>query len=145
VTVAQPQPPADPFERLKHEMERPPYHNQFLRPQPVSADAATGTIVIALPYRLEFRHAPDADGYHGGVLAALVDIAAHAAIAVQIGRPAPTIDLRIDYLRPAPGVDLTATAKILRLGGSIARADVEITGGDSVPLVVGRGTFSTRA
>ena len=31
----------------------------------------------------------------------LIDLAGHAAVAVKIGRMAPTIDLRIDYMRPA--------------------------------------------
>ena len=131
----------DQYVRLCHELAHPPYH-RFLQPQPVSAQ--NGTIIIRLPYRPEFRRADDSADYHGGVLAALVDIAAHAVVAVSIGRMAPTIDLRIDYLRPAPGVDLIATAKVLRLGRSIARADVEIVGDGTALLVVGRGTFSTQ-
>jgi uncharacterized protein (TIGR00369 family) len=131
----------DHLERLRHELRHPPFHH-FLQPEPVSVDAEAGVVVIRLPFRPEFRRAADASDYHGGVLAALIDLAAHAAIAVQIGRMAPTIDLRIDYLRPAPGRDLTATAKVLRLGKTIGRADVEIAEGTTL-LAVGRGTFST--
>jgi uncharacterized protein (TIGR00369 family) len=132
----------DPLQRLRHELQHPPFH-RFLRPEPISVDAAAGVVVIRLPYRPEFRRAEDSSDYHGGVIAALIDLAAHAAIAVQIGRMAPTVDLRIDYLRAAPGVDLTATANVLRLGKSIGRADVEISGEGSSLLAVGRGTFST--
>ena len=133
----------DRLERLRHELRHPPFHG-FLRPEAVSVDAADGTVVIRLPYRPEFRRAEDAPDYHGGVLAALIDLAAHAAVAVQTGRMAPTIDLRIDYLRSAPGVDLFATGRVLRLGRSIARADVDISAEGSPLLAVGRGTFSTR-
>jgi uncharacterized protein (TIGR00369 family) len=133
---------SDPLARLRAEMERPPYH-AVLRPQPVSADVESGTVVIKLPYRPEFRRAPDEAGYHGGVIAALIDLAGHAAIAVQVGRMVPTVDLRIDYLRAAAGGDLTARAKILRAGRSIARADVEITDGENNLIAVGRGTYST--
>jgi uncharacterized protein (TIGR00369 family) len=56
----------------------------------------------------------------------------------------PTIDLRIDYLRTAPAGDLLATARILAVGRSIGRADVEIRSEDDKVVAVGRGAFSTR-
>ncbi|MDB5363262.1 MAG: hypothetical protein JWO51_4559 [Rhodospirillales bacterium] len=134
---------SDPLDRLRDELARPPYH-AFLRPHAERADPESGTVVIALPFRPEFRRAPDGPGYHGGIIAALIDLAAHAAVAVKIGRMAPTIDLRIDYLRVASDTDLRATAKLLRAGRSIGLADVEVTDGDGRMIAVGRGTFSTR-
>lgn len=130
------------LQRLRHELAHPPFH-AFLAPEAVRVDGASGTVVIRLPYKPEFRRAGDSGDIHGGVLAALIDMAAHAAVSVEIGRMAPTIDLRIDYLRPAPGVDLYAKARTLRVGRMIGRADVEISAGDDVLLAVGRGTFST--
>lgn len=132
----------DHLQRLRHELAHPPFH-RFLRPEAVSVDAAQGIVVIKLPFRPEFRRADDAPDYHGGVIASLIDIAAHAAVAVQVGRIVPTIDLRIDYLRPAPGIDLVATATVLRVGRSIGRADVDISAEGMDLLAVGRGTFST--
>lgn len=134
---------AEAMARLTHELTHPPFH-AFLAPVPVSADASAGVVEIRVPYRREFRRAEDSDDIHGGVVAAIMDLAAHAAVAVQIGRMAPTIDLRIDYLRPAPGVDLHVTARTLRVGRSIARVDVEVRGGSSDCIAVARGTFSTR-
>ena len=133
---------SDAMARLRAEMERPPYH-AVLRPQPVAADAQAGTVTIRLPYREEFRRAPDAPGYHGGVIAALIDLAGHAAVAVTVGRMVPTIDLRIDFLRAPAGGDLTARGKLLRAGRSIARADVEILDDADNVVAVGRGTYST--
>lgn len=133
------------LERLRHELAHPPFHALFT-PEVVSVDPDAGVVVMRLPYRPSFRRAVDVDDIHGGVIAALIDMAAHAAVAVQIGRTAPTIDLRIDYLRRVPGVDLTITARTLRVGRSIGRADVEInTGIGTALLAVGRGTFSTAA
>jgi uncharacterized protein (TIGR00369 family) len=132
----------DAMARLRAEMERPPYH-AVLRPQPVAVDAQSGTVTIRLPYREEFRRAPDAPGYHGGVIAALIDLAGHAAVAVTVGRMVPTIDLRIDFLRAPAGGDLTARGKLLRAGRSIARADVEILDDTNNVVAVGRGTYST--
>jgi uncharacterized protein (TIGR00369 family) len=57
---------------------------------------------------------------------------------------APTIDLRIDYLAPARG-DLVATGKLLRLGRSIGRSDVEITDSSGKLVAVGRAVFSALA
>jgi len=131
--------------RLHHELTHPPFHALFA-PEVISVDPETGVVVLRLPYQPSFRRATDVDDIHGGVIAAMVDMAAHAAIAVQIGRMAPTIDLRIDYLRPVPGVDLTITARTLRVGRSIGRADVEVNTGPGTPLLaVGRGSFSTLA
>jgi len=130
------------FARLCHELAHPPFH-ALLAPEAVSTDQLTNTVVIRLPFDARFSRSSGADYFHGGVIAAFVDIAAHAAVAVQIGRAAPTIDLRIDYLRPAPAVDLYATARTIRVGRSIARADVDICGQGTGTLAVGRGTFST--
>lgn len=132
----------DHLARLRENMARPPYHD-FLNPEPIAVDAATGTVTIRLPYRPEFRRFPEEGGYHGGVIAALVDLAGHAAIFVRHQRIAPTIDLRVDYLRPAPGGELFAHARVLRAGRSVARADVEIVDGDGNLIAVGRGAYST--
>lgn len=129
--------------RLRHEMAEPPFHD-FLQPQAVDV-ANDGTVTVRLPFRPEFRRRSDSPFIHGGIIASLADLVAHAAIAVQVQRMVPTIDLRIDYLRAAPEGDLTATGRILIVGRSIGRADVEITGTSGKILAVARGTFSTRA
>lgn len=129
------------FARLEEEMRRPPFHT-VLAPQAHEVNAETGEVVIRLAYRPEFSRDPVTGGYHGGVIASLIDLAGHAAVATHIGKPAPTIDLRIDYLRSAPGVTLLARARVLRAGRSIARADVDVIA-DGILVAVGRGTFST--
>jgi uncharacterized protein (TIGR00369 family) len=130
------------MERLVQEMARPPFHD-VLRPQAVSVDA-DGSVVVRLSFRPEFARGRESPFYHGGVIASLADIAAHAAIAVRVGRMVPTIDLRIDYLRGAPAGDLTATGRILTVGRSVGRADVEIVGSEGKVVAVARGAFSTR-
>jgi uncharacterized protein (TIGR00369 family) len=126
---------------LAHELARPPFHG-FLDPKPVSVDAKKGVVVVAIAAKPEFRRSPDEEDWHGGVLAALIDLTAHAAVAVRTGKMAPTIDLRIDYLRGAVG-DLTATGRLLRAGRTIARSDVEVRDAAGRLVTVGRGTFST--
>lgn len=128
------------LEQLKIEMARAPYH-AFLGPEPISVDEAAGVVKLLFRARPEFRRAYDSQDWHGGVIAAMVDIAAHAAVAVRLRDMAPTIDLRVDYLAPAQG-DLVATGKLLRLGRSIGRADVEIANAQGKIVTVGRGVFS---
>ena len=82
--------------RLREELERPPFH-AVLRPRPIDADPDSGTVTVALDYRDELARAPHDKSFHGGVIATLIDLAGHAAVAVKIGKMAPTIDLRIDY------------------------------------------------
>jgi uncharacterized protein (TIGR00369 family) len=130
------------FARLADEMADPPFHD-VLQPQPVRVDA-DGSVVIRLSFRPEFCGRRGGQFYHGGVIASLVDIAAHAAIAVRVERMVPTIDLRVDYLRAAPAGDLFATGRILTIGRSIGRADVEIRSANDKVVAVGRGVFSTQ-
>jgi len=132
---------ADALARLEEEMRRPPFH-AVLAPQAHAVDPETGEVVIRLPFDPQFGRDPVNVGFHGGVIASLIDLAGHAAVAVKVGKPTPTIDLRIDYLRPAPGVTLEARARVLRAGRAIARADVDVLA-DGVLVAVGRGTFST--
>lgn len=130
------------LDRLRHEMAWPPFH-QVLRPRALEADPGKGVVVIGLAYDDALRRSPDDKAYHGGVIASLIDLAGHAAVAVKIGRTAPTIDLRIDYLRPAAGSDLTATATLIKAGRSVARVDIDITDDQGRQIAIGRGTYST--
>ena len=128
--------------RLREEMERPPFHH-VLRPEPIDADPDSGTVRIKLPFPHELARAKGDDAFHGGAIAALIDLAGHAAVAVKIGRMAPTIDLRIDYMRPAKGDALIAYAKLLNAGRTVARVDVDVRDTKDRTVALGRGTFST--
>jgi uncharacterized protein (TIGR00369 family) len=128
--------------RLREELERPPFH-AVLRPRPIDADPDSGTVTVALDYRDELARAPHDKSFHGGVIATLIDIAGHAAVAVKIGKMAPTIDLRIDYLRPSTGESIVARARLLKVGRMLARVDVDVTDTQGRLIAVGRGSFST--
>lgn len=134
--------PGQALDRLRREMAGPPYH-QFLKPEAISVDSSINSVTIRLKSRPEFRRSEDETALHGGIVAALIDIAGHAAVAVEINRMAPTIDLRIDYLRPAGGDHLMATAKLLRAGRTVARVDIEVTDAEGRVVALGRGSFST--
>lgn len=128
--------------RLRDEIGGPPFHH-VLCPQALDADPETGTVTIRVEFRDHLARAKGDKAFHGGVIASLIDLAGHAAVAVKIGRMAPTIDLRIDYLRPAEGDAITAHAKLLKAGRSVARVDIEILDTQKRIVALGRGTFST--
>ena len=83
-------------------------------------------------------------GYtHGGILASIIDVAADYAIAVQLGRPVPTIDLRVDYHKAALPGDLIAKAKVVRMGGQYSTAEAYVYDKDGALVASGRGTYFT--
>jgi len=75
---------------------------------------------------------------HGGILAAIIDVAADYAIAAQLGRPVPTIDLRVDYHKAAMPGDLTAKAKIIRSGGQYSTAEAYVYDKEGALVASGR-------
>jgi len=128
---------------LQDSIARVPFH-QWLLPQVTAFDEATGRVAISLAVRPEFRRDPDHPGVHGGVIAALVDIAGHAAAAANLRRGTPTIDLRVDYVRLAAGATLLAAAQPVRIGRSIGLVDVRITDDHGALVATGRCVFSTQ-
>lgn len=66
---------------------------------------------------------------HGGVLAAMVDIAMLVAMFSQLRpgqTPAGTADLNISYLRPAKGRHIYADATVIKHGRQLAMLEVNI-------------------
>jgi uncharacterized protein (TIGR00369 family) len=77
------------------------------------------------------------------VLAALIDIADDWAMVRQTGRGVPTIDLRVDYHRPALRGDLVARGKVIRAGSQFATAEAQVLDAEGKLLASGRGTYFT--
>ena len=85
---------------------------------------------------------------HGGVLAAMVDIAMLAAVFADLRReqqPAGTADLNITYLRPAHGRRVFADATVLKSGRQLAMIEVTITDDESRVCAKGRTLYAFRA
>ena len=78
--------------------------------------AEDGDVEMRLPWRDELGRADGSDWFHGGVISALIDIAGDYAVASKLGRGVPTIDLRVDYLRPARRGELRAVARAVKVG-----------------------------
>ena len=80
---------------------------------------------------------------HGGILAAIVDVAADFAIAAQLGRTVPTIDMRVDYHKAHLPGDITAKGRVVRLGGQFSVAESYLYDKDGALVASGRGTYFT--
>ena len=93
---------------------------------------------------------------HGGVVSAGLDAMGGLAVMAAIGArhmdesPAQrlhrfgklgTIDLRIDYLRPAIGEQFELRAEVLRLGSRVASTRMEFLGMDGKLLSSGAGAY----
>ena len=80
---------------------------------------------------------------HGGIVSALIDIAGDYAVFSKTGGDVPTLDLRIDYLRPAKRGGLTAIARTVKVGRRVSIADVEIKDEQGQVVAIGRGLYAT--
>lgn len=98
-------------------------------------------VVITMPLRPELERAPDSGQFHGGPVATLIDTAGDYAVAIAVGGGVPTINFRVDYLRPCFGPHLTATAIVRRAGRTVSVADINITDSNGKLCAVGRGTY----
>ncbi len=105
--------------------------------------AEKGRVEIRLPFREEFRRMDGSDWSHGGVVSALADIAGDYAVMTETAPNVPTIDMRVDYLRPARQGDLIAVGKTVRVGKTVSVADVEIRDASGTLVAVGRACYAS--
>ena len=115
----------------------------FMQLELVDHDASAGAVSIRAPWRPEFERGDGSRQWHGGPIAALIDIVGDFALIASLGRGIPTINLRIDYLRPAIDTDLLARARVLRAGRSVGVVDIEVLDAKKRIIAVGRANYST--
>jgi uncharacterized protein (TIGR00369 family) len=102
---------------------------------------------LEIPFREELIGDPLRPALHGGVISALADAAGGGAVWTGIEDErarVSTIDLRIDYLRPARLLTIIAEAQVVRLGNRVGVADVRLfhpdAPGDTV--ATGKGVYN---
>ena len=109
--------------------------------------------------RLRFDMRPELVGnpirqiLHGGVISATLDVAGGLAIGLAViaaeAEETPvlhfpnigTIDLRIDYLRPGRGKFFVATGRVVRLGGRVAVAHMELVNDTGEQIATGSAAY----
>jgi len=128
------------MEKLQELITRGPF-NRWLNFTVLKAGAEG--IEIRAAWREEWVVNPERRYTHGGILAAIIDVAADYAIAAQLGRPVPTVDMRVDYHKAAMPGDLTARARVVRMGSHYSTAEASIYDKDGELVASGRGTYFT--
>jgi uncharacterized protein (TIGR00369 family) len=119
---------------------RGPYHRWLgLKVVAVGADE----IELRATWREEWVVNAERRYTHGGILAALVDLAADWAMVGRTGRGVPSIDLRVDFHAAAMPGDLTAKGRVVRFGGQFSTSEAQVLDAAGKLLASGRGTYLT--
>jgi uncharacterized protein (TIGR00369 family) len=109
-----------------------------------AVDAAQQTVVIRCVYGPNVERSPGTGQYHGGVIASLIDIAGDFALIATLGHGVPTINFRVDYLRPASASDLIARAQVRKAGRTVGVVDIDVEDANGKLIALGRGCYGTQ-
>ena len=107
-----------------------------------------GKCTLAIPYRPELLGDSRRKAIHGGVLSMLIDTCGGFAVwsMCDLDDRIATIDLRVDYLKPAVETDLMAEATVKLLGNRVGNAQIIVypDGKPETILAEGRGVYNIR-
>lgn len=133
------------FEKLTEFFETSIRFNAFLKMKVEKLE--TGFARLRIPFFKELVGDPFRPALHGGVVSTLIDTTGGIAAftAVKPGDLLSTVDLRVDYLRPAGEHDLIAEGKVLRVGNRVAVSDVFVFQEDSEKhIATGKGVYNVK-
>ncbi|HEY9240190.1 MAG TPA: thioesterase family protein [Burkholderiaceae bacterium] len=123
-----------------------------LRIASLEADTVTGEIAMRPELIGHYAH----QRLHGGVISAMLDAMGGLAVMAAIGSrhladpvddrlarfgKLGTIDLRVDYLRPATGARFQARGTVLRLGSRVASTRMEFMDAHGKVLSTGAAAY----
>lgn len=114
----------------------------FMGLELISHDADKGIVTMKMPMRAEFERGGSIGQFHGGAIAAFIDTVGDFAVALSTNATVPTINFRVDFLRPSLGSHLTATALVRRVGRTVAVVDIDVFDEKDRLTAVGRGCYS---
>jgi uncharacterized protein (TIGR00369 family) len=129
-------------EELQERLSRSAFID-FLKLTVLSTDPDGGKVVMRADMRPEFERLKGSGQWHGGPLAAIIDTVGDYALVMLLGRPLPTVNFRVDYLRPAIDTALLVTATVRRSGRLVGVVDVDVANEAGQLLAIGRATYAT--
>lgn len=106
-------------------------------------DYDAGTLTVRMPMSPQVERRAGTKQFHGGPIAGFIDTVGDYAIGMLLGGGVPTINIRIDYLKPAVGDALTACATVRRHGRTVTVVDIDVTDDKGSLVAVGRGTYAS--
>jgi uncharacterized protein (TIGR00369 family) len=116
---------------------------EFLNLTALAADPEKQLVVMRADMRPEFERGRGTGQWHGGPLAAIIDTVGDYALVMLLGRPLPTVNFRVDYLRPAIDTALIVTATVRRSGRLVGIVDIDVANEAGTLLAIGRATYAT--
>ena len=99
------------------------------------------TLTLRMPFQGAIERMRGAGQIHGGAVASLVDTAGCFALIMRKMDAVPTVNFRVDYLRPSVKTDLLAVAAVRRAGSNFGLVDIDVHNDEGDLVAVGRGTF----
>lgn len=117
---------------------------RFLGLRALSVDAERGVVSMEMPMRAELERGAGSGQFHGGPVAAMIDTVGDFAVSVMVKGGVPTINLRVDFLRPSTGARLVGTATVRRLGRTVGVVDIDVVDDQGRLTAIGRGTFGAQ-
>ena len=106
-------------------------------------EVTSGEATLVLKHREELRNSMGL--LQGGILGVLADVAGGVSLYSVLSDPLkvviPTVEFKLNFLRPAKGGDLVARGRVVHSGRQIAVCQVEIFSDDGVLLATGVFTY----
>jgi uncharacterized protein (TIGR00369 family) len=130
----------------KEQIQKALSHSPFIDSlglEVTEVDPANQQITMRAVMRPEFERGARSGQWHGGPIAAIIDTVGDYALVMMLGRPLPTINFRVDYLKPAVNTALTIVGRVRRSGKSVGVVDVDVLDDARSQVAIGRATYST--
>ena len=128
-------------EQIQGFFDRSPFISSLIL-EVLSSDPETQEISVRMPMQPSMERRAGTKQFHGGPIASFIDVVGDFAIGMMVGGGVPTINIRIDYLKPAVGDGLVAVARVRRHGRSVAVIDIDVMDEKGSLVAMGRGTYS---
>jgi len=116
----------------------------FLGLRVIGLDYDKSEFSARMPFKPELERRRGTRQFHGGPIASFIDVVGDFAIGMLVGGGVPTINLRVDYVRPAIGDMLTGVGRVRRTGRTVTVVDIDVTDEQGRLVALGRGTYSSQ-